>query len=285
MVNAGGSSPKIPSNLSGSKPTKTRRTLSRAAKQKKKDPTQKNGTRTRQQIAVNAPAHIEIFLRGLGRLTLRRMQGNEYRIVGGSTAAPKRRSFLRKFFSVEAPREITVEAALYLNTDDAATALRVTKAMQGVLADMGYSRVDITNVERGSIWARFVAWLNADETEDSAVQLAAEAATKLKHYADLAMVGKLQAEVDAIRAKSAAELIASLESSSHGAVLMGEILVVKYPGEGEKSVTIVTVLTTEEVMAYQKHRGILRNPETLLADLAGLVAGVGNSADQTSIEA
>lgn len=285
MVNAGGSSPKIPSNLSGSKPKKTRRALSRAAKQKKNDPYQKNGTRTRQQVAVNAPAHIEIFLRGLGRLTLRRMQGNEYRIVGGSTPAPKRRNFLRKFFSVEAPRKITVEAAFFLDTDDAVSTLEVLKAMQGVLADMGYSQTEIKDIKQGSIWARIDAVFNSDETEEKAVKLAEEAATKLKHYAEVATLGKMQAEVDGTRTQSAAAMIEALASTPRAAVLMGEILIIKYPGEGDDSTIIVTVLTTEEVMAYQRHRGILLNPETLITDLAGLVANTGNDAVQASIEA
>lgn len=275
MANDGGKSPRS-SKVSGTATGgKSKKTPLRGPRKGERVQVKRASAAGGQSPVAQYPPYLSVVLRGLGNLTLKRVDKSEYRVVGGSVSAGDRRSFFRKFFTVKPEIRVPMEAEIYLDSDDALSVLRVVEAAQGLLADMGCSRLDIVEVQRGSIWVRFVAWLNAEETEATVAQKTVKVATELEHYIELATVEKLQAEVDDLRSISAARMIAALKEVRKGASLLGALLVLKYPDEDGEDIVMTTVLTPVEVAAYKAHPGLKKNPETVVENLAAIVAEHG----------
>ncbi|RJT76940.1 hypothetical protein D6T63_15895 [Arthrobacter cheniae] len=148
----------------------------------------------------------------------------------------------------------------------------MVQAAQDVIRELGYSDVTIESVERGSVWT----WLKAQWVEggrDLAVEKLEKVATQAEHYAELATVQKLQAEVDQLRSESVERLINCLsQNEADGAMVLGSLVVLKYTDQSGKARVIAKTLSPKEVVICEEHSGLAGSPATFLTDLATLMA-------------
>lgn len=167
-----------------------------------------------------------------------------------------------------------LEMSLFLDTDDAVTALKVLKAAQRIACELGYETPSITDVERGSILATFRAAWGSDKGQkvvaDSKAK-AKEIIEEAEQYARLHVQEK-QAAVDATNASSAAELMRAYSDIDRVAIKIGALLFVKYPAADGSSIVITRTLSAREMRIYDKTPTICVQPEKLEENLALLIA-------------
>ncbi|MEW1951053.1 hypothetical protein AB0280_17600 [Pseudarthrobacter sp902506025] len=164
--------------------------------------------------------------------------------------------------------------SVFLDTDDAVTALKVIKATQRMANELGYETPTITDVQRGSLWTWMVAkWNSAEGQKIVAASKAKgkEIIEEAEHLGKL-QIQKQQAEVDASNVSSAVELMTAYADVSRVAIKIGALLFVKYPAPDGSSVVITRTLSTKEMIAYDKTPSICSKPELLEQNLALLVA-------------
>lgn len=164
-----------------------------------------------------------------------------------------------------------VTVRVYLDTDDAVTAVKVIKAINDVLATAGYGKTKIENVEKGSIRLRIKAWLDGDDGQKAqhvAKQKLGEAASYAEQWAKDATVNKQRAEVSAINAQTAQTLMDSVKDIDNIALQMDEWLIVKYVDASGKSHGSVRKLTVVELQLIERNPGLLNEPHKVLENLA-----------------
>ncbi|MGF9663158.1 hypothetical protein AAIH25_14975 [Arthrobacter crystallopoietes] len=163
--------------------------------------------------------------------------------------------------------------SIYLDTDDAATALKVIQATQRIVNELGYETPTITAVQRGSVWTWMVAKFQSEQGRraiDASKAKAAEIIEEAEHFARL-QVQEKQAEVDEKNASSAASLMEAYADVPNVAIKIGALLFVKYKLPNGDPVVITRTLSLKEQRAYDRTPSICSEPSLLEENLARLV--------------
>lgn len=262
-----------------------------AAKSKKTSAASKSAKTGRFVQESSALPNLEVKLGGRGKLVLKNQGNGTFQVV--EHIVPSR---TRNFGKVDPaaqrarneaahrpqPQKIEpVYAHFYLQEADGLKALTVTKAMIDYLSDLGYGAVKILEAEQGSLWASIVAYWNGeggDQARQFGKQKAKEGYQYAEQWAKDATVNKQMAEVTSTNASSIAALLESVADQDEAILHVGNLLVVKNNGK-----VIAKDLTVPEMMALQKHSGILKDPATVIQMLALVVAG-GSVPERSQIE-
>lgn len=179
--------------------------------------------------------------------------------------------------------DLTVD--MYLDTDDAVTVAKVIKATQRIANELGYETPRITEVERGSFFARFLAaWkgTKGQKARAFSVEKGKELAQELEQYGRLHIQDK-QADVDQKNVSSAVELITATADIPRAAIKTGAVLFLKYPGPDGQPVIISRTLSTREMAIYEKTPTLGQDPSKLEENLAILLAQEDDGDDQLAI--
>ncbi|MDQ0869007.1 hypothetical protein QFZ70_001480 [Arthrobacter sp. V1I9] len=167
-----------------------------------------------------------------------------------------------------------MDISLFLDTDDAVSALRVIKATQRIASELGYQTPRIVEVERGSFIARFLAAWNGAKGQ----KVRAESLAKAKEFAlEAEQYGRLhvqdkQADVDQKNVSSAVELINATADIPSVALKAGALLFLKYTGPDGQPVIVSRTLSTREMAIYDKTPSLKADPSKVEENLAILVA-------------
>jgi hypothetical protein len=163
-----------------------------------------------------------------------------------------------------------ITVRIYLDTDDAFTALKVVQGVTDVLEEAGYGKFKIDNVDQGSIKLRIRAWLDSDTGQKAqrvGKEKLSETAGYMEQYAKDATVNKQRAEISAINSQTARNLIDGLENVNNGAMQMDEWLVVKTTDAQGVSSVAVRKLSITEMVIVNRSPGILTDPKTVFEKL------------------
>ncbi len=166
-----------------------------------------------------------------------------------------------------------ITVRVYLDTDDAVKTVKVIKAVDDVLANAGYGKTTIENVEAGSVRLRIKAWLDGEDGQKAqqvGKQKLGEAAGYMEQWAKDATVNKQRAEISAINAQTAQALVESVKDIDNIALQMDEWLIVKYLDAGGKSNASVRKLTVIELQLIERSPGLLNEPAKVLENLSML---------------
>jgi hypothetical protein len=175
--------------------------------------------------------------------------------------------------AVSLPRFI--EVVVYIA--EAQDASEVEAATLALTDASGFVLADEFPPVRRSFWRRFTA-----RTRELASRPEVETRLReLERAVQIQGIDLPQAQVDALQASAAAQLIESLNGQSQAAIKIGSILVLKLDDQ-----LIVTTLTPGEMLQLSREPTLLSAPQTLLASLrpAGneaLPPGHSKDADQT----
>lgn len=167
-----------------------------------------------------------------------------------------------------------MDVSIYLDTDDAVTALKIVKATQRIANELGYQTPRIVEVERGSFIARFLAaWNGAkgQKVRADSMAKAKEIALEAEQYGRLYVQDK-QADVDQKNVSSAVELINASADVPSVAVKAGALLFLKYTGPDGQPVIVSRTLSTREMAIYDKTPSLKADPSKVEENLAILVA-------------
>ncbi|WP_091325401.1 hypothetical protein [Arthrobacter sp. cf158] len=151
------------------------------------------------------------------------------------------------------------------------TAFKAIQALEVVLADAGYGRTKIENVDRGSLRLRLKAWLDGDDgqiAQQAAKNKLGEAAVIADRWAKDFTVNKQRAEISAINANTAYQLMESVKDVENVALQMDEWLIVKYKDAKGEPICSVRKLTVTELSVLDRSPGILNNPSKTLDNLS-----------------
>ena len=160
---------------------------------------------------------------------------------------------------------------IYLDTDDAFTALKVVQGVADVLEEAGYGKTKIDQVEQGSIKLRLRAWLDSDTGQKAqrvGKEKMSEAAGYMEQYAKDATVNKQRAEISALNSQTAKNLMEALKDVNNGALQMDEWLVVKTTDAQGTANMSVRKLSITELLIVSRTPGILSDPKTVLEKLS-----------------
>lgn len=163
-----------------------------------------------------------------------------------------------------------ITVRIYLDTDDAFTALRVVKCVNEVLEEAGYGKTKIDQVQHGSIKLRIRAWLDSDTGQKAqrvGKEKMSEAAGYMEQYAKDVTVNKQRAEISALNSQTAKNLMDALKDVSNGALQMDEWLLVKTTDAQGNANISVRKLSITELLIVSRSPGILSDPKTVLEKL------------------
>ncbi|MCR1160326.1 hypothetical protein NEK97_02475 [Paenarthrobacter sp. UW852] len=171
----------------------------------------------------------------------------------------------------KAPAAEPITVRVYLDTDDAVVAFQAVQALEVVLAGAGYGRTKIESVDRGSLRLRLKAWLDGDDGQkahQAAKNKLGEAAVFADRWAKDFTVNIQRAEISAINANTAYQLMESVKDVENVALQMDEWLIVKYKDAQGEPVCSVRKLSVTELWVLDRSPGILNNPSKALDNLA-----------------
>lgn len=160
----------------------------------------------------------------------------------------------------------SMEIVAYLDTDNQQLIDRALGALEGVADSLGYGDIQVVEELRGSIFRRATSWLKSGvQSDEVAFRLA-----QVERAIQLGAIDTKQAEVDEMTARAVESLVASVADIPRVAMRAGSILLIKYI-EGTEPVVLVRQLSSVELTALERHPGLQREPESLLANLAALI--------------
>ena len=151
---------------------------------------------------------------------------------------------------------------------DEVTSDGVVSAAEALAELLGYGTPFDISDDRGSRWRRWRAKAEAVIDE--------ETRKKVLHSLELATLRQKQAEVDALLANAASQLIAAIGEQDHVVVRLGSILILKSVENGEQRL-VVHELTTSQIDFLETYPEIERYPSKLLGALS--IAAATNSED------
>jgi hypothetical protein len=227
---------------------------------------------------------VTIKVKGLGRVTLKN-QGNGTFEVAEPVQVPVtdyeavQRGLQERNAAAHTPKPQKIEpiyAHFYLKEADGLKALTATKAMIDYLSELGFGIVKILEAEQGSVWAKFIAWWNSEGGEQArevGKKKAKEGYRYAEQWAKDTTVNKQMADVTAANASSIAALLEAVADQDEAVLHVGNLLVIKNNGK-----VIAKDLSVPEMVALQKHSGILKDPANAIQMLALVVAGGAASA-------
>ncbi|MGF9648912.1 hypothetical protein AAIH32_13105 [Pseudarthrobacter oxydans] len=158
----------------------------------------------------------------------------------------------------------------YADGDDAVTAMELYMAVQNFLVEVGYGKIKLVSVERGSIFTDIKAWLDGEDGKDAK----AKAASKLgdlgnagEQWARDLTVNKARAEVAATNATTTATLLKAAEPYDNIAMHVDDYLVLKYERPNGKVVATVRKLTVKQLRCIEDNPALLTDPSSVLENL------------------
>ncbi|WP_156391216.1 MULTISPECIES: hypothetical protein [unclassified Nocardioides] len=155
--------------------------------------------------------------------------------------------------------------SFYLSDYDDKVLQRFQESLLRLAEYSGLRQTRVADERRGSIWRLFRG--NVEKAADS--ELVRKKAAEIDAAVSLALIGKAQAEVDAINAASMQTLIEGLKDSDAGCIQVGGNLVVKFlPPGAATPVVLARRLTVLEQRALEENPGITADPSAAFAMLA-----------------
>jgi hypothetical protein len=168
-------------------------------------------------------------------------------------------------FEDYAPPPPTTDVVIYLDEYSKDQLGEITERAFALADSLGYSDFELVETEEGSIWNVFKGKIKDGVSSDYVQQKMQEIDQRLS----LEMLGKAQAEVDAIRTDNTAALIAAVAEIPNAVVRAGGVLLIKYvdPTTGDP-VLLTRDLSVRELRALERNPGIQRDPAHALELLA-----------------
>jgi hypothetical protein len=174
------------------------------------------------------------------------------------------------------PIEGTIEVNAYLDTEDAAQASLVSRALDALGRLIGYDGPHGETIDRGSIFRRAKAKLQPGIDADEAMKLR----IKLEHAVELVAIGERQAKVDQAEAAAFSTALASIADIPSACLIVGSLLIVKFI-DSQGPIVLVRPLSALEMRTLERCPGIQRDPSTALETLATAIAAL-EGADEGS---
>jgi len=162
------------------------------------------------------------------------------------------------------PAPAEAEVVIYLDQYTEASLQQVEEAALLLADDLGYTDFSLIEEESGSIWRRFKGKLQDGVSSD----FVKERMLELDSRVSIELIGKAQAENDAIKTSSAVSLIESLAEIPNAVVRVGGALIIKYTDPVIGPCVLSRDLTTREIRAMERNPGIQRDPRHVLELLA-----------------
>ena len=167
-----------------------------------------------------------------------------------------------------APVAHEVHCYLAILSDDAVLSISALGAFQRLVEGLGVHRLEIVDVQRGSVLASFIGFFKSDETKRRGKQAAKEALASAESWGK-AQAKKAQADVDALNAGAVAVFLNALGDAEACGAFDGFVVMKWYVGDRPKVVT--KILSARESEIVDRNPGILLNPHTFIEDLARLM--------------
>ena len=146
---------------------------------------------------------------------------------------------------------------------------RLSKAVVLLASDLGYDVSRDYEAQQGSWYKRF--WIKTKEvaTKDEVVSRV----TKMEKVLENQLLGQGIANKSKKDAESTSMLLNALENIENAAIQLESILLVKVTGPDGKPIVSVKALSTDEIIAIEKNKRLLKQPDRILDELAALAQG------------
>jgi len=171
-------------------------------------------------------------------------------------------------FNDYVPPPDETEVVVFLDEYDEAQLKAVQNAAFKLADELGYRDFTLTDEQIGSIFRKFAGKVESGLASDHVQQKMQEIETRTS----IEVVGRAQAQNDAIKTASAVNLIASLANIPNAVVRVGGLLILKQTNADGVPSAIIRELSIREVRALENNPGIQKDPHRALELLALAVA-------------
>ena len=167
--------------------------------------------------------------------------------------------------------EVKPAAAMaYMDTNDAAVAFQAVQAFQVMLSKSGYGKIEITDVQSGSIFLRFKAWLNGED---------GQSATNIVKgtIGDYAMVGdqalkdillnERRSKIEQVHAETFSTYMQHLNGVDNAAFACDGLLIIKLTNAQGQTTMMTQRISLEHQLILEKSPTLLMDPARLLENL------------------
>lgn len=211
-----------------------------------------------------------------------------YAMIDSLHDQPEGRPALLKYIDKDLPKRakpkpVPIKVRFYAKSDDAVQALQLVKALTDFLEDVGYGRVKIVGVTRGSVMTDIKAWWNGEESQPAKKKMS-EIGMYGEQWALDVTANKARAEVAAMNANTTSVLLASVENYETIAMLIDDFLVIKYVKPDGSPFAFVKKLSIKEMRTLDENAAILADPNTVLANLNLLSYAKGNNLELEGVD-
>lgn len=201
------------------------------------------------------------------------------KIVSQNVKLPKNQSLGPKIPFIAKSPHVEIESLkvyVYLDTNDAVTALKAVKSVEKMLTDSGSTKVELGDVERGSVLVSikgFFARTKEPDLREKVKRKGAEYGAYGEQALKDATTNERRARISQVNAQTVAIYLQSVADLPNAAIFAGEILILKItnPVTRVPAVEVVT-LTVPEMQMLERNRALLSEPRTLLNRLHVLMA-------------
>lgn len=164
----------------------------------------------------------------------------------------------------------TIKPMAYMDTNDAVVAFKAVQAFQSMLSKGGYDKIEITDVESGSIFLKFKAWLNGEDGQ-SAVQVVKDTIVDYATVGDQAakdiIFNERRSRISKTNAETFSTYIEHLKGMDNAAFAGDGWLIIKLTDVNGKTTMLSQKISLEKELLLEKNPALLQDPKNLLQNL------------------
>lgn len=161
-----------------------------------------------------------------------------------------------------------ISTEIYLDTNNSDVIFQIYSAVTDFIKVIDFIKVLDNKAEKGSWYKKFYSKSKKVLTSDEVV----DRLKKIEYGIEANTILKQQSEIDKNQSEALANIIKSMDRVDNGIVRIGSLLVIKITDSVTKAVNIqVRTLTVLEMYAINQRPSLLRNPESLLDNLANVI--------------
>lgn len=158
----------------------------------------------------------------------------------------------------------------YMDTNDAVVAFEAVQAFQSMLSKGGYDKIEITDVESGSIFLKFKAWLNGEDGQ-SAVKAVKDVIVDYAMVGDQAakdiILNERRSKIGLTHAQTFSTYIEHMKGLDNAAFAGDGWLIIKLTDSQGKTTMLTQRISLEHELILEKNPGLLQDPAHLLQNL------------------
>ncbi len=187
---------------------------------------------------------------------------------------------IKDIIGTENSADLFTSSHLFIDTDNLQDAQRIYKVFIEFVDTLGFELVYEDDIEFGSFIGKFIGKVKRFFQSKTVVELAKDG----EHALKLAMIDKVQSEVDINQATAAAKLLDATKETKSGVFQIGSLVYIKHYNKEGESIQIIKTLGREEMKTIAQKPDLLNSPKEMLKLIENMVSRTNETMEHKAIE-